>query len=208
MQRAATLWASPTFYTQWRDPPTSSPSMLASTNDHACNNAIRERARRAKQVTRVRTHRAARHGMLASTHANQLRCKSKAVGPSPKPTITVHGMSDNVVAPHLPGRGRWASAGSNRGGEHAQGGARGEGMAAHRPHVPRRMRTLDDCSSRAAQRQLVQRLRPRSQQRRCAASHHHAPGAGAAGQAAAARGRSSSARKQQRASLKRLKLSR
>ena len=66
--------------------------------------------------------------------------KSKAVGPSPKPTITVHGMIDNIVAPHLPGRGRWASAGPNRGWEHAQGGARGEGTAAHRPHVPRRMR--------------------------------------------------------------------
>jgi hypothetical protein len=84
--------------------------------------------------------------------------KSKAVGPSPKPTITVHGMIDNIVAPHLPGRGRWASAGPNRGWEHAQGGARGEGTAAHRPHVPRRMRRLDDCSSRAAEHQLVRRL--------------------------------------------------
>lgn len=132
--------------------------------------------------------------------------KSKAVGPSPKPTITVHGMIDNIVAPHLPGRGRWASAGPNRGWEHAQGGARGEGTAAHRPHVPRRMRRLDDCSSRAAEHQLVRRLRPRSKRRRCAASHRHAPGGGAAGQVAVARGRSSSAREEPRASLKRVKL--
>ena len=132
--------------------------------------------------------------------------KCKASGPLPKPTITAYGKLDKLVDPDLPGRGPWVSVGPKRGWEHEQGGVRVDGVAAHRPHMSRRRRVLDDCGSRAAGHQLARRLLPRSVWLRCSALHRHAPGGGAAGKVAATRRRSSSAREQPRASLKRVKL--
>ena len=170
---------------------------------HATTRSESERAVQSKPTASKCT---ARQSMACSL---RLMRHSKVQGVRPiaeKPTITAYGKLDKLVDPDLPGRGPWVSVGPKRGWAHAQGGVRVDGVAAHRPHMSRRRRVLDDCGSRAAGHQLARRLLPRSVWLRCSALHRHAPGGGAAGKVAATRRRSSSAREQPRASLKRVKL--